>query len=421
MVSPTDEAMALAVRHLAMRRTLLVIVLALQAGPPTAAGADLALVGARVYPSPEDPPIDNAVVLLHGGNIATVGKQGAVRLPAGTRVIDCSGKTVVAGFWNSHVHLTEPALSDAAHASSATLEQHLRSMLSAWGVTTAFDLGSPPANSIALRDRIESGQLDGPRLLLAASVFPAGPNPSYLPAEMVLPKASTPDEAARLARDGMARAGDGLKLFTGVFMGTDRPVRNMPVQLARAAASVAHAAGKPVFAHPQNHAGVACALAAGVDVLAHTIPSEGHFSAEELSRARAQHTALIPTLDLWRFVMRGAPPAAFASMVKGGSDELAQWRDNGGTVLFGTDVGFQDQYDTTQELADMATALPWQAILASLTTNPATFFHSPDRGRVAPGLRADIAILDADPARDPRNLAKVAYTIRDGRVIYRRP
>ena len=404
-----------------MKQTVLLVAMAFIVAPATAPAADLALVGARVYPSADAAPLDDAVVLLHGNEIAVVARRGAVSLPTGTRVIDCVGKTVVAGFWNSHVHFTEPMFTDAAHAPSAALEEHLRAMLSRWGVTTACDLGSPPASSTALRNRIESGELDGPRLFLAASVFPAGPNPSYLPPDLALPKASTADEAAQLARDGLALTGDALKLFTGVFMGPEKPVLNMPVELARAATKVAHAAGKPVFAHPQNHAGVACALAAGVDVLAHTVPSEGRFSADELVRARTQHTALIPTLALWRIVMQGAPPAAVAAMVTGGRDELGQWHRNGGTILFGTDVGFHDQYDTTQELADMAGALPWRAILASLTTNPATFFHSPDRGRVAPGLRADIVVLDADPALDPRNLAKVAYTIRDGHIIYQRP
>ncbi len=403
-----------------MKATLLLIAMALIVLPAMAQAADLALVGGRVYSSADAPPLDDAVVLLHDQEVAAVGKRGAVSLPAGTSVIACQGKTVVAGFWNSHVHLTEPVFSDAAHAPSGELEEHLRAMLSRWGVTTAFDLGSPPASSTALRDRIERGDLDGPRLLLAASVFPAGPNPSYLPRDLVLPKASSADEAAQLARDGMVRTGDGLKLFTGVFLGPDKPVLNMSIDLARAATAVAHAAGKPVFAHPQNHAGVACALAAGVDVLAHTVPTEGRFSDDELARARAQHTALVPTLALWRIVMRGAPPTAVAAMVRNGGDELGQWYRNGGTILFGTDVGFHDQYDTTQELADMASALPWRAILASLTTNPATFFHAPNRGRVAPGMRADIVVLDADPALDPRNLAKVAYTIRDGRIIYQR-
>lgn len=402
-----------------MRRTLVFAILCLLS-PTVARAADLALVGARVYAAPDAPPLDDAVVLLHGHDIAAVGKRGATKIPGDARVVDCKGKIIVAGFWNSHVHLTEPLFAAAAHATAAALGEHVREMLTRWGVTTAFDLGSDPVSSTALRDRIARGELDGPRFLLAASVFPAGPNPVYLQS-MTLPKAATPDAATKLARDGMARAGDGLKLFTGVFMGGGQPTHNMPVEVARAAVAVAHAAGRPVFAHPQNHAGVACALAAGVDVLAHTIPTEGHFSAEELARAKTQHTALVPTLALWRIVMRGAPAAATDAMVKGGGDELAEWQRNGGTILFGTDVGYHDQYDTTQEVSDMARVLSWQAILASLTTNPATFFHAADRGRVAPGLRADLVVLAADPALDARNLAKVAYTIRDGRIIYQHP
>jgi imidazolonepropionase-like amidohydrolase len=155
--------------------------------------------------------------------------------------------------------------------------------------------------------------------------------------------------------------------------------------------------------------------------MAKTNPSEAHYTAEELAPPKTQHTALVPTLALWRIVMRGASAAATDAMVKSGGDELAEWQRNGGTILFGTDVGYHDRYDTTQEMSDLARVLSWQAILASLTTNPATFFHAADRGRVAPGLRADLVVLAADPALDARNLAKVAYTIRDGRIIYQHP
>ena len=67
--------------------------------------------------------------------------------------------------------------------------------------------------------------------------------------------------------------GDGIKLFTGAIMGHGK-VTPMPTDVARAAVEVAHAAGKPVFAHPSNHVGTDNALAAGVDILAHTIPEE---------------------------------------------------------------------------------------------------------------------------------------------------
>ena len=64
---------------------------------------------------------------------------------------------------------------------------------------------------------------------------------------------------------------DGIKLFTGAYKGEDKPVVNMDVAIAKAAVDVAHAQGKPVFAHPQNTAGIEAVIAAGVDVMAHTV------------------------------------------------------------------------------------------------------------------------------------------------------
>ncbi|MGB6677728.1 MAG: amidohydrolase family protein [Terriglobales bacterium] len=207
---------------------------------------------------------------------------------------------------------------------------------------------------------------------------------------------------------------DGIKLFTGSFMG-NKPVVNMDTTIVKAAVDVAHAQGKPVFAHPQNWTGVDNALAGGVDVLAHTIPTEGHYTPDELSRMKQQHTALAPTLTLWTTVV--SDPAVADQLVQSGVDELKAFFSQGGTVLFGTDVGFQSKYDTTQEFEFMGRAMPWRDILASLTTNPARFFKDAAKGRVEEGMTADLVVLDADPESDVRNLAKVAYAIREGKII----
>ena len=67
----------------------------------------LALVGGKLYPSPDATPISEAVVLASNGIITAIGSRSEVQVPADARVIDCTGKNVVAGFWNSHVHFTE--------------------------------------------------------------------------------------------------------------------------------------------------------------------------------------------------------------------------------------------------------------------------------------------------------------------------
>jgi imidazolonepropionase-like amidohydrolase len=70
----------------------------------------------------------------------------------------------------------------------------------------------------------------------------------------------------------------------------------MDAAIAKAAVEVAHAQGKPVFAHPQNTAGVNAVIAAGVDVLAHTVPSEPGYTPEQLVQFKAKGIALVPTL-----------------------------------------------------------------------------------------------------------------------------
>jgi imidazolonepropionase-like amidohydrolase len=398
----------------AWRHVVLTFALAASAG--SAASAQLALVGARVYPSPTVAPIDDAVVVTSSGVISVVGKRGEVKIPENGRVIDCSGKTIVAGFWNSHVHFTEPAWNGAAVAPAAVLQQQIEDMLTRWGFTTVWDLGSNPMDSLPLRRRIESGEIRGPHILFAYAIFPKGGHPVYLPPEMQLPEAATPDEAARMARRSLGMGLDGVKLFTGAYMG-DTPVVNMDAAIAKAAVDVAHAQGRPVFTHPQNRIGVDVALAAGVDVLAHTIPTEPGYSPEELARFKSQGTALIPTLSLWTTVT----PAATQRLVQSGVGQLKTFSTNGGAVLFGTDVGFTKIYDTSLEFELMYRALSSTEVLASLTTNPASYFKAAKKGRVEEGFEADLVVLDGDPAADVHSLARVLYTIRAGQIIYQKP
>jgi imidazolonepropionase-like amidohydrolase len=375
---------------------------------------DLVLQGAKVYPSATAAPIDNASVLIHHGQIAAIGKRAELKIPASAQVIDCTGKVIVAGFWNGHVHF-ETGWEGAAQAPVPQVEKHLHEMLTRWGFTSVWDLGSDPVNTLALRRRIEAGEIRGPQILMAGDIFPKNGHPVYLPPEMQLPEASSPQQAEQMAKQYMKMGLDGMKLFTGAFMG-DKPVINMDTAIVKAAVDVAHAEGKPAFAHPQNRIGVDNALAGGVDILAHTIPNEGSFSPEELTRMKQQHTALIPTLTLWTTVV--SDPAIQDKLVSNGVDELKSYASLGGMILFGTDVGFQSHYDTAQEFEYMGRAMTWRDILASLTSNPNSLFKQPAKGRVEKGMTADLVVLDADPAIDVRNFSKVAYTIRAGEIIY---
>lgn len=385
----------------------------------TANAEVLALVGGKVYASPDAASLDDAVVVTSNGVIAAIGSRSDVQIPADARVIDCTGKTVVAGFWNSHVHFTQAVWKNAGTAPAAPLEEHMREMLTRWGFTTVWDLGSDPSDTLPLRRRISSGEVPGPNIFFAGSIFPKGGHPAYLPPEIQLPQAATADEAAQMTR-GYLRGGlDGMKLFTGVYMGDNKPVMNMDVAMAKAAVDVAHAQGKPVFAHPQNVTGLDTVIAAGVDVLAHIVPGEPGYSPEQLARFKAQGIALIPTLSLFAKTIGG--PALSTRLAESGVNQIKAFSENGGSILFGTDVGFTTIYDTSIEYELMHRGLSERQVLASLTTNPATYFKAAKKGRVEKGFDADLAILDGDPVADVSNLAKVAYTIRAGKVIFQKP
>ena len=200
----------------------------------------------------------------------------------------------------------------------------------------------------------------------------------------------------------------------------DKPVVNDAMDRARLhSVDVAHEAGKPVFAHPQNTAGIEAVITAGVDVMAHTVARQPGYPAEQLARFKQQNIALTPTLTL--FAKLPVPAEISTRIVGNVVGQLKSFSDNGGVVLFGTDIGFTQYYDTTQEYELMRRALSERQVLAALTTNPAGYFKAARKGKVEKGFDGDLVVLDADPVTDVRNLAKVATTIRAGQVIYQKP
>ncbi len=105
-----------------------------------------------------------------------------------------------------------------------------------------------------------------------------------------------------------------------------------------------------------------------------------------------------PTLSLFTTVV--LIPRSRTAWLRRGVNQLKQFSENGGTVLFGTDVGFTKLYDTSLEYELMHRALSERQVLASLTTNPARFFKAAKKGRIEQGFDADIVVLDGDPLSD---------------------
>jgi imidazolonepropionase-like amidohydrolase len=384
----------------------------------------VALVGGRVYSSPEAAPIDNGVVLFVYGRIWAVGTRQTVEVPTVARVVDCSGKVIVAGFWNSHVHFTEPHWAGADTLPPAALTARLETMLTRYGFVRVLDTGSWLENTLAIRRRIDKNEVLGPDIRTTGPGFvPRDASPFYILPDR-LPELRSAADAKTLIAGRLREGADAIKLFTGSFAAPTRIVP-MPVDIVRAATAEAHREHRQIVAHPSNNAGLEAALEGGVDVLAHTTPEGGPWEPGLIRRLTGAHMALIPTLKLWSFELsrRGADSLSVQRFLSVALGQVREYARAGGEILFGTDVGYMTDYDPTDEYQYMQQAgMPFRQILAALTTAPARRFAENrwTTGRLEPGARSDGVILDGDPAKDIRNLSRVRAVWREGRLIYQR-
>lgn len=392
------------------------------------AAQDLAIVGARVYPAPDAAPLDDATVVIRDGRITAVGGRASVVVPSGIRVVDGRGTSVTAGFWNSHIHLIKPPFLSPGVQPAAALDEALRERFTRWGFTTLFDIASLPGDARGLRARIERGEVVGPQLLTVdMPFFPEHGTPIYVRELWQQTKApsaevATAEQARSRVRAQIQAGADGVKLFTGAILGGPGKVLPMPQDIAKAAVDEAHAHRRPVFAHPTDRAGLDVAVDSGVDVLAHAAPDAGDWSPDFVARLKAGNVAFVPTLTLFDSELRreAVPEPVLAKFVGAAQQQLGAMAQGGGQVLFGTDAGYIDIYDTRLEYRLMAASgLDWRQILASLTTAPAQHFgQAAERGRVAEGLAGDLVLLGSDPQAKPEAYADVRMTVRGGRVIY---
>jgi imidazolonepropionase-like amidohydrolase len=387
------------------------------------------LSGTRIYTAPSSPPIDDGVLVVRAGRIVEAGSRSAVSIPAGASESDCSGGVVAAGFQNSHVHLTGTEFHNAGGAAPEALQQALTRMLTGYGYTTVVDTASDRDNTLALRTRIEAEEVLGPRILTVGNaLFPVDGLPAYIadyPKALLdrMAQPATPESAMEVVRDNLVAGADGTKLFVATPQ-ADGTIRRMTVPVARAAAHETHRRGKLAMAHPTDLEGIRTALAADVNILVHTtLGVEGAWPPTLVKQLVGQHVSVVPTFKLWHYELDKdrVPDQIRQQLVTATFAQLNGFIEAGGQVLFGTDVGYMTDFDPTDEYALMADAgfTPMQ-ILESLTTAPAARWNeSARRGRLEPGMDADIVVLDGDPADDPEHFAMVRCTFRKGVQIYK--
>ncbi len=378
---------------------------------------DLALVGGTIYVSPTEEPIKNGVVLIQRGKISAVGSRALLQVPSSFRSLNCSGLTITAGFWNSHVHFFERKWEDAAAIPGPELSLQLQEMVTRYGFTSVFDVGSVWQNTRRIRDRIESGELPGPGIRSMGEVLIA---PGAAPAASVLgilgymtlrnPEIADAAQATEATRKLLDAGVDGIKVHLQSAI---------PESAIRAAVTEANRAGKPVFVHPSTRQDVLTAVRAGADVIAHTTP-RSPWNEETIAAMKGRRVALIPTLSLWKHLLRHDRTSAQEQSINAAIGQLRSWVAAEGTVLFGTDLG-ATEYDPSDEYTFMAASgMSFTQILAALTTVPAQRFGVEKQlGRIAVGLEADLVALKDDPTKNIRALSDVRYTLRAGKIIFR--
>ncbi len=377
---------------------------------------DLAIRHAKVYSAPNAAAQKSVTVLIRHGVITGVGDH--LPVPREVQTISCEGCVVLAGFWNAHVHFMEPKWNDAAHQPATKLQSQLSDMLTHSGFISVVDTGSDVQNTVALRRRVESGELLGPHILTAGlPIFPAHALPYYLaelPAKLKA-KLGQPESAAEamtLVERDRAQGADIVKLFTGSIAAPNHIVP-MDETIARAAAEEGHKLGQLVFSHSSNFEGTKVAIDAGVDVLAHTPEVTNGIDESLLRRMIRQHMTIIPTLKLFSHDNDIAK-------IRGLDYRFHQL---GGRLMYGTDTGFLTDYDQSEEFRQLMKAgFGFRDVLAMLTTTPAGLFQvSQHEGKVVPGMKGDLTILSEDPeSGGPEAFTKIRYAIHGGKVIWAR-
>ena len=435
--------------------------LALLAGfAATAGAADLVITNARVFDGSGAEPVNDANISISDGRIVSVG-TGAIDT-RGATVIDAGGKTVMPGLIEAHVHMTVEFLVETGengfgypdpnkmHRSDEDIDEfvaerlprRLQRFLEA-GITSIVDPGSFFPWVVEVRDRINAGELAGPRMFVSGRLF-AGPN-GHPPQTVChglewcienLTVAYTDEEQVRETIRMLVAGGvDGLKL---VYDGNGDPdAEQKGIRLRKdlmyAIVDEGHRLGVPVTAHTGSIDETAEAIRAGVDGLVHASMMEnGSFDTSDGEYLPAMinryDVAMVPTVGFADSIdLDSAPPAQREMMqnyIENIGPSLRALTDAGVDIVFGTDfegIGI-DPDPRDKVLGELRTlqkgGFSNTEILTFITGNAAKHpFTRDDIGTIKPEFVADIIIVDEDPLENIETIVYPNVVIKGGQIV----
>ncbi|MGH6705772.1 MAG: amidohydrolase family protein [Sphingomicrobium sp.] len=383
-----------------------------------------------------------STIVVDNGRIVSV-TDGLTRVEPGVPFIDLSTRTVLPGLIDSHVHLSSDRGGEAGLVAYMREEPQMNALEAQMngmktlraGFTTVRNLGDDGA-TLALREAIKRGWVQGPRIVDAASsISTTGGHMDGRGAlnDELVSHLSSPenlcdgvDACRKVVRRQIDRGADVIKFATtgGVNSGTGLATR-MYEDEARALVETAHAYGRKVAVHAHGADGIKLALRAGADSIEH-----GTVMDDEIVRAmKKQGTYYVPTLSTVNGYLErlAANPNAYAPDVKKQIDwrigitgqSLAKAYPAGVKIAFGTDAGVSKHGRNADEFELMVKwGMPPAEAIKAATVNAADLLGlSSEIGTIEPGKSADIIAVTGDPLSDVTVLKKVDFVMARGEVI----
>lgn len=409
----------------------------------------VALVGGMLIDGYEAPPVHNATVLIEGDRIVAVGPSSQIEIPAGAEVIDTRGMTMLPGLIDLHVHTMFLGHGEYSEwfpfftpEKEEMMEIAARQLLMA-GVTTAVDLGAP-IEITRVRDRIDRGEVPGPRMLVSGPWIAGrrwGSFPDYF--QHVV---STPEEAAQRTYE-LADAGvDVIKTWAG-----------MSEDMMRAVVEAAHERGIQVHSHLYSPDELWNAIRAGTDVIQHAGSAGNPPYSDELVQEIAhrgipvvqtiahrpwvyQATVEFPERLQDRRLVETLPPELYEEFQRSFQDfrrlsyfrttplqirksqlSAGQFIEANAVMGMGTDSGSPLNFHTESAWREISALVdsgmtPIQAISAATKTGAEIIRRGNDLGTIEPGKLADIIVVRGNPLFDINVLGYVEHVVKDGRI-----